>query len=127
MRDAIPVEKRVAVSLWRLATGECYRSCGLMIGLAKPTVDDFIKFPSTRAEISRKIKVISEKSKVPNVVAAIDGSHIPIKAPKENHEDYFNWKHFYSYLVQGLLTRRDSFYQLPLGFLGVCMILECCD
>ena len=108
MRDAIPVEKRVAVSLWRLATGECYRSCGLMIGLAKPTVvkcchefveaicrlqDDFIKFPSTRAEISRKIEGFSEKSKVPNVVAVIDGSHIPIKAPKENHKDYFNWKH----------------------------------
>ena len=37
MRDAVPVEKRVTVSMWRLATGECYRSCGLMIGLAKPT------------------------------------------------------------------------------------------
>jgi hypothetical protein len=63
MRDAIPVNKRVAASLWRLATGDCYRSCGLMIGLAKPTVvkccyefiaeicrlqDEFIKFPSTR-------------------------------------------------------------------------------
>ena len=94
MRDAVPVEKRVAVSLWRLATGECYRSCGLMIGVAKPTVvkgyhefeealsrlqDDFIKFP--------------------NVVGAVDGSNIPIKAPKENHEDYVNRKHFYSYLV----------------------------
>ena len=103
MRDAIPVEKRVAVSLWRLATGECYRSCGLMIRLAKPTVvecchefveaicrlqDDFIKFPSTRAEISRKIEGFTENSKVPNVVAAIDGGHIPIKAPKENREDY---------------------------------------
>ena len=32
MRDAIPVNKRVAASLWRLATGDCYRSCGLMIG-----------------------------------------------------------------------------------------------
>ncbi|CAH3165783.1 unnamed protein product, partial [Porites lobata] len=38
MRDAIPVPKRVGASLWRLATGECYRSCGLMVGLAKPTV-----------------------------------------------------------------------------------------
>ena len=35
MRDAIPVDKRVAASLWRLATGDCYRSCGLMIGLTK--------------------------------------------------------------------------------------------
>jgi len=32
MRDAVPVEKRVAVSLWRLVTGECYRSCGPLIG-----------------------------------------------------------------------------------------------
>ena len=91
--------------------GECCNSSGLMIGVAKPTVakschefveaiccleDNFITFPSTRVEISRKIEGFSEKSKVPNVVAAIDGSHIPIKARKENHEDYFNRK-FYSY------------------------------
>ena len=38
MRDAIPIEKRVGASLWRLATGECYRSCGLMIGLSKSAV-----------------------------------------------------------------------------------------
>ena len=118
------VKKRTAVSLWRLATGECYRSCGLMIGLAKPTMvkcchefveaicnlhNDFIKFPSTRAKISRKIEGFSEKSKVPNVVAAIDGSHIPIKAPRENHKDYFNWKHFYSYLVQGIVDSGTLF------------------
>ena len=38
------------------------------------------------------------KSKVPNVVAAIDGSHIPIKAPLINHEDYFNrkWRFFHN-------------------------------
>ena len=104
-----------------------------MIGLAKPTVvkcchefveaicrlqDDFIKFPSTRAEISRKIEGFSEKSKVPNVVAAIDGSHIPIKAPKENHEDYFNRKHFYSYLVEGIVDSSGLFLSVATGFPG---------
>ena len=133
MRDPVPVEKRVAVSLWRLATGECYRSCGLMIGLAKPTVvkschefveaicrlqDDFIKFPSTRAEIGRKFEGFSEKSKFPNVVAAIDGSHIPIKAPKENCEDYFNRKNFYSYLVQGIVDSSGLFLSVATGFPG---------
>ena len=100
MRDVVPVERRVGVSLWRLATSKCYLSCGLMIGQAKPTVlkccheflepicrlqDEFIKFPPTREEIGRKIEGFSEMSKFPNVVAAIGGSHIPIKAPKENH------------------------------------------
>ena len=36
MLDAVPIEKRVAVSLWRLATVEGYSSCGLMIGLQNP-------------------------------------------------------------------------------------------
>ena len=124
LRGAVPVRKRVAVSLWRLATGECYRSCGLMIGLAKSTVvkcchefvgaicgmqDEYIKFPSTRAEIGRKIEGFSWKSEFPNVVAAIGGSHVPIKVPKENHEDYFNRKHFYSYLVQGIVDSSALF------------------
>ena len=60
-------------------------------------------FNSTTEEKGRKVEGFSEKSKFPNVVAAIDGSHIPIKAPKDNHEDYFNRKHFYSFLVQGIV------------------------
>ncbi|XP_015780802.1 PREDICTED: putative nuclease HARBI1 [Acropora digitifera] len=37
MRAAVPVEKRVSTSLWRLATGDCYRTCGLMMGVSKST------------------------------------------------------------------------------------------
>lgn len=133
MRAAIPVDKRVAASLWRLASGDCYRSCGLMLGLAKPTVvncchefveelcnfqNEFIQFPSTRAEIAKKIEGFSEISKVPNVVAAIDGSHIPIKKPCINHEDYFNRKHFYSYLVQGVVDADGLFLSIATGFPG---------
>lgn len=133
MRAAIPVDKRVATSLWRLATGECYRSCGLMMGVSKPTIvncchefvqelcnlqNEFIQFPSTRAELTKLIEGFSEKSKIPNVVAAIDGSHIPIKAPTINHEDYFNRKHFYSYLVQGVVDSTGLFLSVATGFPG---------
>ena len=65
MRDALPVPKKVSASLWRLATGECYCSCGLMMGLSKPSVirsshefvqeicrvQNFIKFRNTWAEM----------------------------------------------------------------------------
>ena len=37
MRAAVPVEKRVSTSLWRLATGDCYRTCGLMMEVTKST------------------------------------------------------------------------------------------
>ena len=66
---------------------------------------------------SRKIEGFTEKSKVPNVVAAIDSSHIPIKTPKENHKDYFNRKHFYSYLVQGIVDSSGLFLSVATGFL----------
>ena len=133
MRDAIPVPKPVGASPWRLATGECYCSCGLMIGLAKPTVvkfchefvqeicrhqDEFIKFPSSVAEIAKEIKGFNNKRKLPNVVGAIDGSHVPIKAPKINHEEYFNGKHFYSSLVQGIVDASGLYLSVATGFPG---------
>jgi len=37
---AISVEKKkTAIGLWRLATGDSYRSCGLMFGIAKSTAN----------------------------------------------------------------------------------------
>ena len=74
MRDAVPVDKKwlQVCGAWQLH-GECHHSCRLIIRLAKPTVgkcchefletichlqDDFIKFPSMRAELkARKLKV----------------------------------------------------------------------
>ena len=37
MRDAVPVETRVAVGLWRLANGDGYRNTGLQFGIGKST------------------------------------------------------------------------------------------
>ena len=38
MRKAIPVEKRVALTLWYLATNADYRTIGHLFGVSKPTV-----------------------------------------------------------------------------------------
>ncbi|EDO32270.1 predicted protein, partial [Nematostella vectensis] len=37
MREAIPVPKRVAVALWRLATGNSYRTTSLQFGIGRST------------------------------------------------------------------------------------------
>ena len=133
MREAIPVEKRVGASLWRLATGECYCSCGLMIGLSKSAVvkcchefvqqlcvlkGNYIKFPITRGEVQAKINEFSERSKIPNIAGAVDGTHVPIKAPKTRHEDYFNRKHFYSYILQGVVDSTGLFLSVSTGYPG---------
>ena len=38
MRKAIPVEKRVAITLWRLATNADYRTIGHLFGVSKGAV-----------------------------------------------------------------------------------------
>lgn len=50
--------------------------------------DDFINFPSGEEELNlaiRKMKIIAG---LPNVVGALDSSHVEIKAPTSCHEDY---------------------------------------
>ncbi len=42
----------------------------------------------------------------PQCAGAIDGSHIPIIAPKENHVDYFNCKGWHSVLLQGVVDHQ---------------------
>ena len=45
------------------------------------SANDFIKFSKGEAETKRPIQVFQEISCCPQVVGAIDGSHIPIIAP----------------------------------------------
>ena len=54
----------------------------------------------------------------PNVVGAIDGSHITIKAPQVNREDYFNGKQNYSINLQGVVDAADKFIDVSTGLPG---------
>ena len=70
MREPVSVEKRVAVSLWRFATGNSFKTWGLQFGLGKSTAktvccefenalisrkDQFINFPLTRRDREEKM------------------------------------------------------------------------
>ena len=133
MRKAIPVEKRVAVALWRLATGNSYRSTGLVFGVGRCTAmnlkdefcsallmsaNDFIKFPKGEAETKRAIQAFQEISCFPQVVGAIDGSHIPIIAPKIDPNDYYNRKQFHSIVLQGVADADGRFIHVSTGYAG---------
>ena len=43
---------------------------------------------------------------------------ILFKAPKISHEDYFNRKHFYSFLVQGIVDASGLYFSVATGFPG---------
>lgn len=59
----------------------------------------FISWPS-RAQTQDIIRKFKENSKFPNVIGAIDGTHIRIEAPKENAADYVNRKAYHSLQLQ---------------------------
>ena len=133
MRKAIPVQQRVAITIWCLATSVEYRTVGHLFGIARCTVchivhdtcaaivkvlmKRYIKFPAS--EHLRKVVQGFEKTwGLPQCVGAIDGSHIPIAAPTINHTDYYNRKGWYSVVVQGVVDYHYQFTDVYVGWPG---------
>eukprot|EP00794_Sanderia_malayensis_P001160 gene1160-528_t len=123
MRKSIPVHKRVAVALWRLATGSYYNTIGHLFGISEASVCQicdqvcslvaskmlprFIQFPDS-AELDEVISDFEKRWCFPQCAAAIDGSHIPIKAPIVYHADFYNRKGWYSVILQGFVQKRSG-------------------
>ena len=54
----------------------------------------------------------------PQVVGAIDGSHIPVLKPKESPSDYYNRNGFYSILVQAVVDSRGRFLDVTIYWMA---------
>lgn len=78
--QSILVNKGVAVALWRLATGDTYRSTRLQFGIGRcitmlmthelcqaitQRATEFIKFPETEQEVLHSIRLFTNKSPFP--------------------------------------------------------------
>ena len=87
------------------------------------TAKDFINFPKGEAETRKAIEAFQEISCFPQVVGAIDRSHIPIIAPQNYSNDYYNRKQFHSVVLQGVA---DISYMWVLVMQGVSMMQEFC-
>ena len=134
LRQCIHVNKRVAVALWRLATGDTYRLTGLQFGIGRCTAmlithdfceaiakraTEFIKFPVTEQEVLQSIRLFTNKSPFPQVVGAIDGSHIALKTvPVNERIEYFNRKQYYSIVIQGVADASFKFLDVSTGYPG---------
>ena len=66
-REAVSIEKRVAITLWPLATGSCYPSVSKTFAVGKSTAVSITK--SICAEISRLSKYFIKFSRTPGGTA----------------------------------------------------------
>ena len=133
MRKAIPTEKRVALTLWFLATGSEYRTIGHLFGVAKSTVcmitkevcscvvtellPTYIKFP-TGTCLKQVVEGFRTVYGFPQCAGAVDGTHIPIVSPPECPADYYNRKGFHSVLMQGTVDNQGLFIDIYVGWPG---------
>ena len=99
------------------ATLECFRYMTDLFGTSKDSyhasikrmssilvsvMPEVVKLPSNQQECNATSDQFSEKSHwLKNVIGAIDGCHIQIKAPKHQPYAYFNRKQFYSIILLG--------------------------
>ena len=133
LRNAVDLEKRVAIAIRRLAKGDSFTSLSMQFGVGSSTCHAicqefeatlcnirgrYIKFPYTRNEAQRIINDFQELNGIPQIVGIVDGSHIPIIAPNENKEDYFNRKHHYSVNLMGIVDSKQKFLYASVGYPG---------
>ena len=133
MRAAIPVEQRVALTLWFLATNSDYRTIGHLFGVSKPTVSvvskevcaaivkillpKYIRIP-TGDSLKAVIEGFQEKLGFPQCVGVVDGTHIPIVSPVECPADYYNRKGWHSIIMQGTVDHLGHFIDIYVDWPG---------
>ncbi|GJV64811.1 ALP1-like protein [Tanacetum coccineum] len=140
LRDAVPVRQRVAVCIWRLATGEPLRLVSRRFGLGISTchklvlevcsaiknvlMPKYLQWPDDESAKMIKDEFVSV-SGIPNVVGSMYTTHIPIIAPKISVAAYFNKRHTernqktsYSITVQGVVDPRGVFTDVCIGWPG---------
>ncbi|XP_033120863.1 protein ALP1-like isoform X2 [Anneissia japonica] len=126
-------EWRVAMTLYRLSSGMSFKKTGNQFGCAKSTacivyhqvckaieallMPKFIQFP-TGQDISKNIEKFKLKNGFPQTVVAIDGTHIPIIAPEEEPNDYFNRHDVHSIILQGVVDAEGMFIDTFCGMPG---------
>ena len=133
-RKAISARQRLAVTLYRLADTATYRTIANLFAIGKSTVCEivvqvcnaivqfllprYIRLPQSAQEIRERIDESRDRAGFPQVVAGVDGCHIPIKAPQNNPEDYVNRKGFHSIILQGLVDANYLFSDICVGWSG---------
>ena len=57
-------------------------------------------------DLKQVMATYKEKWGFPMCAGAIDGTHVPIKVPSQNHTDYVNRKSYHSIIMQALVDSR---------------------
>lgn len=131
--SAIPTETKVLCYLSHLRSGSFQWCLGSLGGVSQPSVSriidqclnytlsltpSVIQFPSTVADFNAIKQSFFNKSRFPNIIGVIDGSQVPIIAPRANESIYVCRKQFHSINTQVICGPNYSFFDVVAKYPG---------
>ncbi|XP_026830950.1 protein ALP1-like [Ooceraea biroi] len=135
VREPISVQKQVAVCVYFLSSCCEYRVVGNVFGIHKSTVWKCIHkvvdvintkllhqwiFMPKNDECQTIAALFERRTNIPQLIGAIDGSHIPILPPSDGYRDYINRKGWPSMVLQAVVNNTYKFRNIFCGEPGAC-------
>uniref|UniRef100_K7FZ18 DDE Tnp4 domain-containing protein n=1 Tax=Pelodiscus sinensis TaxID=13735 RepID=K7FZ18_PELSI len=123
----IPVDKRVAIALWKLTTPDSYRSVAQPFGVGRSTVSVIVMeviHAINDVLLPRVIRLCDVDGTMagftalgfPNCEGALDATHIPIWALEHRAAHFMNRKGYCSIVLQALMNHRGHFLDIYGGW-----------
>lgn len=128
-RARVTPRTKVYLYIWYIGHTVTFRNLSRLFGISNSTAwhiintlsswiissgHKFIKWPQDAAatEVEQKFK---DKNDIPGIIGVIGCTHIQIKAPNNNKENYFNRAHTYSLVLQAVVDPDKRFTDLSCG------------
>ncbi|XP_029176612.1 protein ANTAGONIST OF LIKE HETEROCHROMATIN PROTEIN 1-like [Nylanderia fulva] len=132
MKSHIPVRKQLLATLWLLATPDSYRSVGERFDMSKSSLNvSFMRVVQALNDIARdviqwpredRLATVKQKfqrlSVLPDIIGAVDGTHISIKEPYVNSLSYKTYKKKYAVILQAICDSELVFLDCFAGYPG---------
>ncbi|XP_048360168.1 putative nuclease HARBI1 [Sphaerodactylus townsendi] len=130
MRAALPVEMRVGMAIWYLASPNSFREVRQQFGVGTTTAFEAVhEFCEAVKNIlfKRVVRFADPVEKVmrgfanigfPQCVGAIDGCHIQILNPSDAPADYINRKRVASIVLMAVCDDKGRFFEVDIGHPG---------
>ena len=133
MRKAVPTRKKLAMTLYYFASTAEFRTIANLFGVSRAFLCNCVKdvccaiiknlqrrliYIPKDDELKSILETYKEKWRFPMCAGAIDGTHIAIIAPKEDHTDYVNRKGYHSVVMQALVDCNYLFRDVVTGWPG---------
>ncbi|XP_061584890.1 uncharacterized protein LOC133450329 isoform X1 [Cololabis saira] len=127
VRAPVPLQMRVAIVLYKLASSSEYRVVANQFGVHKSTVkkfvyifckgmvssviQNFITVPTAEeaVAIARRFEL---KFNIPQIIGCIGGTHIPVLPPSDGYKDFINRKGWTSYVLQAVVDDTYRFWNI---------------